>query len=341
MLKYYNKCIYCGSKKLAKEKKQYFLDNFYLKAIRSDLNISVKYLKNLKTYKCNFCGIIQSNPWFSEQISRKIYSNIYGQHNRSWTNLINFFKKGILPDHGNLFSFLLNKINIKSYGEFNSPFMGLFLNFFNEACEGDKSSLKKHLENHLKYLSYRQVAGFPKKTIKSREIKVKKLHNKIINFKKQKLSKNKIHKSLIVDNSGLSWGQNDNYKSVNSKTLASELFDLDLIDINRIDKNKKFDLFGIFHTLDHTFEPKKIFDYAIKKSRYVIVYCHVDKRLEKQHLFTFTESFLKYLSKNNVYTINLTDKINKNFKVSEMYFLCSKQKKNIKIFDLNIVNEKL
>ena len=49
----------------------------------------------------------------------------------------------------------------------------------------------------------------------------------------------------------MAWGINDNYKSVNSKALAAELFN---IKINNIyEKNKvKFDLFGIFHTLDHT-----------------------------------------------------------------------------------------
>ena len=48
----------------------------------------------------------------------------------------------------------------------------------------------------------------------------------------------------------MAWGINDNYKSVNSKALA-ELFN---IKINNIyEKNKvKLDLFGIFHTLDHT-----------------------------------------------------------------------------------------
>ena len=340
MIKYYDNCSYCGSKKLIKEKNQHFLDNFYLKAVRSDLGITVKKLKNFKTYKCNVCGVIQNNPWFSKQISRKIYSSIYGQHNRNWSNLLNFFNKDILPNHGNLFRLLLDNIDIKSYAEFNSPFMGLFLNFFNKECEAEKYSLRKHLDNLLKYLSYRQLAGFSMKKIKSREIQARKLYKNISDFKKKKLKKNKICKSLLIENSGLSWGQNDNYKSVNSNSLALELFDLDIIELNKNFKKKKFDLFGIFHTLDHTFEPKKIFDYAIQSSKYVVVYCHVDSRLEKQHLFTLTEDFLKYLEKSKIYSVNLTQKINKNFKVPELYFLCSKKKKNIIKFESNILDKK-
>ena len=36
----------------------------------------------------------------------------------------------MLPDHGNLFDLIYKNISIKNYAEFNSPFMGLLLNFF-------------------------------------------------------------------------------------------------------------------------------------------------------------------------------------------------------------------
>ena len=91
--KQYNRCIFCGSKKLKKEKKQTFKMNFYLKAIISDLDLSKKDFKKIKVYRCSRCRILQNNPWFTEKISGKIYSNIYGQHNRSWSNLINFFTR--------------------------------------------------------------------------------------------------------------------------------------------------------------------------------------------------------------------------------------------------------
>ena len=86
------------------------------------------------------------------------------------------------------------------------------------------------------------------------------------------------------------------------------------------------DLFGIFHTLDHTFEPNKLLQFALKTSEYVIVYCHVNSNISKQHLFSITEEFLKYLNKQKIYTVNLTKRIKKNFKTQELYFLCSKKK---------------
>ena len=123
------------------------------------------------------------------------------------------------------------------------------------------------------------------------------------------------------------WGQNDNYRSVNSKSFATEIFDLEILNIISENKKLKLDLFGIFLTLDHTFKPSKILNFALDTSKYVVVYCHVDPQLNKQHLFSLTKDFLKYLNKEKIYTLDITDKIYKEYKSPELYFLCSKNKK--------------
>ena len=331
--KKYSRCIYCNSKDLKKEKTQIQIENFYLKAIKSDLDLTNKQLKKMKVYKCQKCYILQSNPWFTESISRKIYSNIYGQHNRSWSNLINFVNKGYPANHGSLYKILKKNINIKNYAEFNSPFMGLMMNFFSSEFKKNRSFYKRLFLNTLNYLSARQVAGQNKFYQKNSVLNATKFLKICKNLKKNNYIKEyyKINKFLISDNSSLCWGQNDNFKSVNSKSFASEFFDLEILDLNNKDKIK-FDLFGIFHTLDHTFEPNKILDFALSNSEYVIVYCHIDERLEKQHLFSLTRDFLKYLNKKKIYTLELTNIIEKEYKSPELYFLCSKKKNQIKNF---------
>ena len=324
----YKKCVYCGSRKLTIAKKQLYKENFYTKAIKSDLNISNKYFKKMMIFKCNECYILQHNPWFKKSISRKIYSNIYGQHNRSWSNLINFFNKGILPNHGLLFDLIVKKIKIKNYAEFNAPFMGFFLNFFEKEYKNNKIFYKGIFKNTTNYLTSRQVAGEPKKKQKLSFYKSKNYLNKINLLKKRNLKNKKVNKFLFVDNSSMAWGQNDNYKSINSKSFASELFDLKIEEFSQ--KKLNIDLFGIFHTLDHTFEPSKVLNFALNNSKYVIVYCHVNEDLSKQHLFTLTKDFLIYLHKKKIHTLNLTDKINKKYNSPELYFLCTKQKKYIK-----------
>ena len=80
------------------------------------------------------------------------------------------------------------------------------------------------------------------------------------------------------------------------------MLDLKICDLGEINKDFKYDLFGIFHTLDHTFNPNKVLKYALKNSKYVIVYCHINPSIEKQHLFSITREFLNYLKKQNIYT---------------------------------------
>lgn len=329
LLKKYNRCIYCKSKNLKKEKNQYSIENFYTKAIKSDLKISDDVWKKIEVYKCQNCKIIQNNPWFNETTCRKIYSNIYGQHNRSWSNLISFLNKGVLPNHGHLFQILNDKIKIKKYAEFNSPFMGLLLNIFKTEYKKNNLFYKKIFENIINYLTSRQVAGKSKHYQKVSSYKAKKYFNQCEILKKKNLIKYNSEKYLFVDNSALCWGQNDNYKSVNSKSFATELLNLKILDLNQNNTNIKFDLFGIFHTLDHTFEPSKILNFAINKSKYVIVYCHVNKKIEKQHLFSLNKEFLNFLKKKKIYTLDLTNIINKKSTSPELYFLCSKKKELI------------
>ncbi len=330
IFKNYNMCIFCGSKHIKKEKKQIFINNFYTDAISSDLSISKTTMRKIKVYECRICFTRQHNPWFTDDISRKIYSNIYGQHNRSWENVLTFLKKGRLPNHGKLFKILREKIKIVNYAEFNSPFMGLFINFFSEEYKKKLTFYKKILDFIINYLTSRQVAGKTKRIKILSEIKSKKYLNNLLKLKKKNLIKRSTNKFLIIENNNLFWSQNDNYKSVNSKSFASQMLDLNIKEIEKTNKKYRYDLFGIFHTLDHTYKPKKILDYALNNSKYVIVYCHINSNLTKQHLFSFSKDFLKYLNQKKIYTIDMTNKIDKKMNSPELYFLCSKSKSFIK-----------
>ena len=320
----YNKCVYCGSDNLRLYKKQNFTHNFYTNAIKNDLGLTDNFFKKFKVYNCKNCNVMQNNPWFSKKVSFKIFNQIYGQHNRNWSNVINFFQSGTKPDHGKLFDIIEKNISIKNYCEFNVPFMGLMMDFFDKEYDKNLNFYKNIFDCSLNYLSSRQVVGLRKFTRNKKQLEAKKYLDKLNKLKNKKYLKKKIKKSIVIDNSYLSWLYNDNYKSVNSRSLASELFDIEIENLDFIKNSKKYDLFGIFHTLDHTHQPKKILNYALNNSRYVLIYFHSDENLEKQHLFTFTDKFIPYLKKNNIFCKDLTLEIDKNFKSKEIYVLCSK-----------------
>ena len=192
MLIKYNSCIYCNSKQLELQKKQGFEENFYTKAIYTDLNLSKRIQKKIKIYKCKKCNIVQHNPWFNQSFSRKIYSNIYGQHNRGWENLLGFISKGTKPDHGILFDILIKNIKINSYAEYNSPFMGLMFNFFYKEIKKQKKFNKNFYDLIFRYLKSRQVAGYSKNLKKKLTNNAGKIKKKILFLKKKNLKNNEI-----------------------------------------------------------------------------------------------------------------------------------------------------
>ena len=92
----------------------------------------------------------------SEKISFKIFNQIYGQHNRNWQNVIKFFVK-VKFWSWKLFKILYDNLDIKSYCEFNAPFMGRNDRFFNKEYNQNSSFYKIFLI--ILELSSRQVAG--------------------------------------------------------------------------------------------------------------------------------------------------------------------------------------
>ena len=86
----------------------------------------------------------------------------------------------------------------------------------------------------------------------------------------------------------------------------------------------------LFQDADLEYNPNDILNFALNSSKYVIVFCHYQLNgITKQHQFSITKDFLKYLSQNKIYNIDISELINKEFKSSEIYFLCTKSKKNL------------
>ena len=75
-LKKYNRCNFCKSKKLKKTKLKNNIENFYIKAIKHDLNLKRSVFDSMSIYECKNCGIMQYSPWFKPDVAYKIYNEI-------------------------------------------------------------------------------------------------------------------------------------------------------------------------------------------------------------------------------------------------------------------------
>ena len=306
------KCIWhdkdCSSSKYIKIRNN--KKNFYTDYIENELLSSSKekkIYKKIKTYFCKNCKCVYNIPWFDNATSRKIYLNTYGQQHKGWTQILDFISKKNKTYHGNLLKNIISKLKIKKYAEYNRPLTGIY----SEITYGNNSKFKylKQFFNSIIELNYtKQVAGKIQKNINQTKKLYRKKFFEYDSLKKKLLNRSLNKNYLIIDNSPVSWSENDNYKSINSRALARDFFNLNILSVDELKKEKLyFDLFGFFLSLDHSSDPKKILDLALNRSKYVIIHSHINPQVTKQHFFSITSQFPEFLNKKNIYVKNITD----------------------------------
>ena len=188
------RCPFCKSNK-SKKVIINIDNNFYIKEILFDLNITFQFLKKkLKIKQCLRCNSIYFSSWFNNNIKKKIFLSIYGQHNYGWQNFYNFEKKLETVNHGNLFETLKRKIKFKSCGEYGCPFNGLMFDILKDEIS-NRNNLKKFINLSMNHLSSK-VRNFKKKNYERKKIKLP-------------TRKNIYKKFFLVDNSHRIWGRND------------------------------------------------------------------------------------------------------------------------------------
>ena len=230
-------------------------------------------------------------------------------------------------------------MNVRTYGEFNCPYSGLYFNIFqNEYFSGD--SFNKKINKTINdYVTSRQVSK--KLVLKQKINPVNRITtNDIEKIKKLKLqSKLNIKKYLLSDFSPLCWGYNCVSESTNCKSHSNLFFGVENISINHELKNiPDFDCFGFFMVLDHIKKPMQTLNLILEKSKYVILHLHTSNTLlTKQHLFSFSKDFPKYLKSNKIFNLDITQFIKKdnsrnkgkNYLENQIYLICSKSKELI------------
>ena len=169
-----------------------------------------------------------------------------------------------------------------------------------------------------------QLTNIKKENFKKNFIIQSKINRQINDLKK--INKSKIKKYLIIDGSSSSWGNNCISDNINCRAMAGELFDLKVLNLNEISqKNYNLDLFCFANTLDHTFNPNKILNFALRQSRLVVMFAHCGKNVSKQHLFILQEKFLNFLKKRGVYVFKITNE--RNVDQNNLAFMFTKNKK--------------
>lgn len=320
------------------------INNFYVRSILNDFSIDLDKLNNkMRIIKCGNCFSTYYNKWFDLSSADKIFNVVYGQHHYGWKNYYNFVEKLIFPNHGNLFEKYFSSIDIKTYGEYNCPFSGLFLNILDLEYDITTAFTKNLHQLACSYFNSRQLAKAHvlKNNLGSSNEDFLHDIDKIKMDNKRDLDKNnKIRKYLLYDSSSLCWGYNCISDSMNCKSLAQVILDYESFNL-QYDSSPipKFDCFGLFMVLDHQINPMKLLNRILDNSQYVLLHLHTSHEyLTKQHLFSFSKEFTSFLTSENIFSNDITKFINKDatrnkgsdYLDDQLYIICSKSLENIK-----------
>ena len=85
-----NLCPLCNKSKKSKYKKTYH--NRYSDEISTILKVSPKLLmQSIKNFKCNNCGLVYKENWFTKNVLNKIYLENVAVHPSGWDKISNKF----------------------------------------------------------------------------------------------------------------------------------------------------------------------------------------------------------------------------------------------------------
>ena len=318
-------CPVCRSQntRLELENSSSFVDNFYLKAIRAELDISVELLRNkLTVYECVECRTIFCNPWFTAETSFKIFNQIYGQHNRGWDALYGWTKQSEIQDYWNIVKIgeqVLGR-ELDSYAEYHCPFQGNFFKFRSQ--ELPVNQIVPYYRASRNYL----VASAPGR-LASVNVQLK---SWLVDFFRNRygarlkkldgsVSPIRTKRYLALESSTRFWDYSCSSSRVNCKSLASKLLDINIMPFPEfVRQNKLIDVFAFVNTLDHCHAPLELLEQALEFSKVVFLVSHTQKLITKQHKFVFQPGFANYLEREKGLNVQHLDESEKNYFSTEI-----------------------
>lgn len=97
----------------------------------------------------------------------------------------------------------------------------------------------------------------------------------------------------------MGWGSNCVRYGASCRYFARTVLDAHVIPINEADRTglPRFDLIGIFNSLDHTTFPMDVIRRCLGLAEHVLIVTHHATLAGKQHWFAFSDDFAAWLGK--------------------------------------------
>ena len=292
--------------------------NSYISAGARRIGVSEKiFLDSMDGHKCLFCGAVYFDPWLSLRLQKELYGEIFPQHNLGWESFWAIVKDPHQrPNDVALHDMITEKIpSLKTYAEIGCPFNGLipYLRLTEYQYRSKKYldypgtyDLKTAVELHPRVggminferlgLSLRDFFNgvqllrvFPlKRLIKRCLIRFKRAHD---------IPRRRTDCYYIRHDSSFLWGKNCKSLGVDCSTALKNCFGTQILSLEEVKAEKiRFDLVGIFNSLDHYRDPFELLRQIFEFTDYIYLEGHCAQAdWGKQHLYFLQEEVFSAL----------------------------------------------
>lgn len=266
----------------------------------------------MNVYECVRCGTYYIDPWLSPHLAASIFVTSSPDHIAGWSAFQQWIEHDSSMDlerelPSNIYVDLHRQLGgINSYAEFGCPFQGYFTRLLpidKETRPVDRFAhsltLRKldtrwptmirihHALNRIKNVIF--VIGL--KTLRLKR-SIRRVMPSVLNIDLP------TRRVLLTEDSHLRWGANCTQFGQSCRFFASSSLGVDVMPLDVAIKHsaERFDLIGIFNSLDHSPEPLQVLQKCLTISHNVVVAGHRHHIAARQHPFAFGESTMERLA---------------------------------------------
>lgn len=317
----------------------------YLKHAAAALGLSVEdMVARAKVYRCLSCGSYFCDPWLSPELASLLFCAGSPDHIAGWANFESWLPRNRNLT-GRLYSIVTRRIGpISTYAEFGCPFQGFLLQFKEyETSPSERISLFARALNRQPDVRWSRIPRFYNRVqcwcgrlavLAFRFIALlASWQGHIRRDNDVRVVTPPRHRYLLTQENTNGWGSNCVRYGASCRYFAHTMCDASVIPINELiyqNGSQRFDLIGIFNTLDHTMFPLDLLKKALELSDYILVVGHTGTGAGKQHLFSFCDDCVAWLNRelDGISAVDLNSEIDPEGIDNNHYILVSRNAMN-------------